>query len=125
MSALTVRVASTEDGALETAFVAEETLDGVELKVGDQILLKDQANSAENGIYQVNAEGAPTRSPAADTGAELVSLIIRVDEGDTNAGTTWILETAGTITGGPSSLRFVRLSEPSSGLDPAENLADL
>lgn len=125
MSAITVRVATAANGTLATAFANGQAVDGVTLKTGDLILVKDQSTPSENGIYQVNASGAPTRAPSADTGAELSSVIIFIDEGAANAGTVWILETAGTVTVGPSSLNFARLSEPSSGLDPSENLADL
>ena len=36
----------------------------------DRILIKDQADASENGIYDVTA-GAPTRSPDFDTGSEV------------------------------------------------------
>jgi len=41
------------------------TIDGVALAPGDRVLVKDQANPAENGIYQVPAELVPLQNATA------------------------------------------------------------
>jgi len=46
-----VRVATTTNGALATAYENGDTIDGVSLVTGNRILLKDQTAGAENGIY--------------------------------------------------------------------------
>jgi hypothetical protein len=66
-----VRVATTTNGTLATAYANGQSIDGVVLATGDRILLKDQTTAADNGIYTVNASGAPTRAVDADTGGEL------------------------------------------------------
>lgn len=94
-----VRAATTVDGTLATAYENGDTVDGVTLATGDRILLKDQTAGAENGIYTVNASGAPTR--AADYNADIdleFGHIVAVVEGTTNANTIWQLETDGPYT---------------------------
>ena len=45
----------------------QEAVDlGVSLFAGDRILIKDQTDDAENGIYIVQSSGAPDRAPAPD-----------------------------------------------------------
>ena len=68
-----VRVATTVAGTLASSFENGATIDGVVLATGDRILIKNQADAAENGIYTVNASGAPTRATDADSGSELVA----------------------------------------------------
>jgi phage-related tail fiber protein len=77
----------------------------------DRILLKDQSSGDENGIYTVNASGAPTRATDADADADVTSMMmVPVEEGTANAGTTWQLTTTGTITLDTTSLTFTSMS---------------
>lgn len=78
-----VRLASTTNGTLATAFANGQTLDGVALVTGDRILLKDQTTQTENGIYVVTA-GAPTRATDADSTAELQAAAVYVTSGTVN-----------------------------------------
>ncbi len=80
-----VVAASTAAGTLATDFENADVLDGVTLATGDRILLKDQAAGAENGIYTVNASGAPTRAVDLDTGSGASGAATFVEEGTTNA----------------------------------------
>ena len=88
-----VRVATTANGALATAYANGQTVNGVVLATGDRILLKDQTAGAENGIYTVNASGAPTRATDADTAAKIKGAITRAAEGDVKPNTMWQLIT--------------------------------
>jgi len=80
-----VRAATTTNGALSTAYANGQTIDGVTLATGDRILLKDQTTASENGIYTVNAAGAPTRAVDADATTELENATVFVSNGTTNA----------------------------------------
>jgi len=62
-----VRVATLVSGTLASAFANGSVIDGVTLVTGDRILIKDQASPAQNGIYTVNASGAPTRATDFDS----------------------------------------------------------
>lgn len=103
-----VRAATTTAGTLASSFENADTIDGVTLATGDRILIKDQAAPAENGIYTVNASGAPTRATDADTGAELVNATCYVSEGTANADTAWTCTTNAPITLGTTALAFAQ-----------------
>jgi hypothetical protein len=118
-----VRAASTANGTLATAFENGDTLDGVTLATGDRILLKNQSSAAENGIYTVNASGAPTRATDADAGAELVNASVYVSEGTANADTQWTCTTNAPITPGSTSLAFAQLT--SGGVSAFTGLSDV
>jgi hypothetical protein len=105
-----VRAATTANGTLATAFENGDTIDGVTLATGNRILLKNQTTASENGIYTVNASGAPTRATDADAGAELVNATVYVSEGTVNADTQWTCTTNATITVGSTSLAFAQIN---------------
>jgi hypothetical protein len=65
-----------------------QTLDGVTVVAGNRVLVKNQTNAAQNGIYAA-AAGAWTRTQDADTWDELVSAFLFVESGSTYAGTAW------------------------------------
>lgn len=101
-----VRVATTVAGTLATSFENGDTIDGVTLATNDRILIKDQAAPEENGIYTVNASGAPTRATDADTAAEINGAAVFVMEGTSNNGKRFVLATSGAITLGTTALTF-------------------
>lgn len=97
-----VRVATT--GAI--ALSATQTIDGVALAEGDRVLVKDQADAKQNGIYLVAAK-AWTRTTDADTSAKLTSgARAYVEEGQVNGTKVWRLATNGAITIGATPLQF-------------------
>lgn len=85
-----VRVATTANGTLATAFANGQTVDGVTLVTADRILIKNQSAPAENGIYVVAASGAPARATDADAWAEIPGAFTFVEEGTANADTGWV-----------------------------------
>lgn len=104
-----VKVATIANGTLATAFANGQTIDGVALVTGDRILIKNQSTATQNGIYTVNASGAPTRATDFDTaGAETnAGAIIPVQSGTNLAGTTWQCVVGGTP--GSASYSFIPL----------------
>ena len=122
-----VRAASTANGTLASAFANGQTLDGVTLATGDRILLKHQSTASENGVYTVNASGAPTRATDYDSTAEVTTgAFTFVEEGTVNQSTGWTLTTTGTITLGSTSLSYTQFSgagliTPGDGLDKSGN----
>jgi hypothetical protein len=88
-----------------------EVLDGVTLATGDRVLVKNQTDATTNGIYVVQASGAPVRSSDADTAAEITaSFAVFVEEGTVNADSGWTLTNNGTITVGTSELNFTQFT---------------
>jgi len=65
-------------------------IDDYVLQINDRLLLKDQSDPRENGIYVYNGAGNPlTRAADADTGEELNQAVVSVVNGTANGGTTW------------------------------------
>ena len=106
-----VRVATTATGTLASAFADGSTVDGVVLATGDRILIKNQATGSQNGIYVVQATGAPTRSTDADANAEVTSnFAVFVEEGTVNADSGWVLTNDGAVTVGTTALTFTQFT---------------
>ena len=111
-----VRVATTTNGTLATAYENGDTVDGVVLATGDRILIKDQTDGTENGIYVVQASGAPVRASDLDDSSEVVGAIIYVIAGTINGTTTWVSTnlTPPTIGFGFDALTFAELISPAA-----------
>ena len=62
----------------------EQTIDGVSVVAGNRVLVKNQTDGSENGIYDVS-EDAWERSSDADTAEDLIHFAIYVREGETQA----------------------------------------
>jgi len=106
-----VRAATTAAGTLATSFANGQVVDGVTLATGNRILVKNQATGSDNGLYTVNATGAPTRSTDADISAEVTAgLAVFVTEGSTNADSGWILTTDDPIVVGTTALVFTQFT---------------
>jgi hypothetical protein len=106
-----VRVATTANGTLASAFANGQTVDGVTLATDDRILLKNQSTGSENGIYTVNASGAPTRAADFDSNSEVTGgAFFFVEEGTVNADNGFALTNDGAITVGTTALTFTQFS---------------
>lgn len=118
-----VRVATTANGTLASAYTNTSVVDGVTLATGDRILLKDQTTGADNGIYTVNASGAPTRATDADTSAKLKSgTSLFVTEGTVNADKLFELTTNGVITPGSTSQTWTVYTGTAAGVSSLNTL---
>ena len=106
-----VRVATTTNGTLSSAFANGQTVDGVTLATGDRILLKNQSTGSQNGIYTVNASGAPTRATDFDEDSEVTGgTFFFVEEGTTNGDNGFVMTNDGTVTVGSTALVFTQFS---------------
>ena len=106
-----VRVATTANGTLSSAFANNSTVDGVTLATNDRILIKDQSTGSENGIYTVNASGAPTRATDFDADSEVTGgAFFFAEEGTVNADNGFVLTNDGSITVGTTALTFTQFS---------------
>ncbi len=80
-------------GATLTGVGALPTIDGVNLSVGNGILVKNQTNTAQNGRYVVTAISPNwifTRCGLCDEASEIPGALIFVIEGTTQSNTSWI-----------------------------------
>lgn len=79
-----VRVATTGNEVIATALNAGDTIDGVTLAAGDRVLVWQNTDRSENGIYEAGA--APERVDDFDESAEIVGAFVPVLEGVLSAG---------------------------------------
>jgi hypothetical protein len=103
------------------------SIDGVSLSNTARVLVYQQSNAVQNGVYTVTNPGAPdapgpgaawvlTRATDADTyGVGDPNKLGQGDaffvtSGNTGAGETYILNTVGTITFGATNLTFAQIS---------------
>lgn len=93
-----VKVATT----VNIALTGTQTIDGVGVVATDRVLVKNQTNPVENGIYVVSA-GAWTRSSDADTDGEINGMVCFVTSGTTQGGQTWIIATSPATIAGPKT----------------------
>jgi hypothetical protein len=106
-----VRVATTANVNLANALENGDVIDGVTLATGNRVLVKNQTNAAQNGIYVVKASGAPDRSTDADVATEVTaSFAVFVEEGTANADSGYVLTTDGAVTIGTTELVFTQFT---------------
>jgi hypothetical protein len=105
-----VVAATTTAGTLATSFADAEIVDGVTLATGNRILIKNQADATENGIYVVAASGAPARSTDMNEGTEFPGAYVFVEEGTVNADTGWVCTNNSPVTLGSTNIVFTQFS---------------
>lgn len=123
LAAVTYDNGSSGVGATLTADAngALGSIDGVSVSDGERILVKDQADPEQNGIYvitSVGGTGAPfvlTRATDADTGTSVgevtPGMFCFVEQGTTNGDTGWVLSSPDTaVTMGTTELVFTQFS---------------
>ena len=104
-----VRAATTTNITIATALNVGDTIDGVTLADGDRVLVKDQTDASENGIYSAGA--TPARSTDADSAAELTGgTFTFVEEGTSNADNGYVFTHNGTPTLGSTDLPVSQFS---------------
>jgi len=98
------------------------SVDGVLMTVGKRVLIYNQTDATENGVYEVTVVGdgstnwVLTRTADADTfGINSPNSLDQgsaffVTNGNTGAGETYIVNTVGTITFGTTNITFTQVS---------------
>ena len=85
-----------------------QTIDDVALAVNDRVLVKNQSDKTQNGIYDVKSD-AWVRSADADESPELLNASLFVSEGTTQSDTAWVC-TTDLINIGTTNIEFVQLA---------------
>ncbi|MBC2657743.1 phage tail protein [Pseudomonas sp. MSSRFD41] len=95
------------------------TIDGVPVPLGSRVLVKDQAQGKDNGIY-VTAE-IWKRATDADSSTKVTpGLLVAVEQGTASADSLWLLSTDGPIVLGTTPLAFKNVTQ---GLAPINSPA--
>lgn len=114
-----VLAATTENITLADA----QIVDNVAVGSGDRVLVKDQDDPEDNGIYVVESSGSWVRAEDADIDTEVTpGMFVFVEEGEQNADSGWVLATNGAIDLGVTELSFVRFSGAGQ-IDAGDGLA--
>jgi hypothetical protein len=105
-----VQAATTANITLASALENGDTLDGVTLATGNRVLVKNQTDKTENGIYVVKASGAPDRADDYNTAGEVdAGDFIFVEAGTAN-GKTGYVQTNVITTVGSDNIEFTQFS---------------
>lgn len=104
-----VRVATTANITISSDLNVGDTIDGVTLADGDRVLVKDQTDASQNGIYV--AGSSPARASDADSAAELTGgSFTFVEEGSTQADNGYVFTHNGTPILGSTNLTVAQFS---------------
>ena len=101
-----------------------DTLDGVTLVTGDRVLVKDQTNATQNGLYIVVASGTASRDPEHDTIAELSGQMIVVNQGTSNDNKIFLCTTDSSATIGVSNITYSQITPANVGTVTSVGVAD-
>lgn len=118
-------------GNIDLTATGTPTIDGVAIGDGERILVKDQTDSLENGIYvyttaQVNGSHYNRASDFNSTANATDGAFVFVEQGNTNADNGYVFVTDGDILFGMNSIDFVQFSgagqiTAGDGLDKSGN----
>lgn len=102
-----------------------QTIDGISVTTGDRVLVKDQTDDTENGIYDVSTSAWSRAKDFDGPGDVVTGTMVLVPAGTTNANSFWRVTTADPITIGTSSIAFAQSVNQLAGVSPfAETLLD-
>lgn len=93
------------------ALADTQTIDGVSLSAGDRVLVKNQTDQKENGVYVV-AMGAWIRAADFDENSDFTAgVFVYISEGIVNKKKLYHLTTTGQITIGTSAIVFENIDQ--------------
>ena len=104
-----VRAATTGNITIASDLNVGDSIDGVTLADGDRVLVKNQTDASQNGIYTAGA--TPARATDFDANSEVTAgAFFFVEEGSTNADSGFIISTDDDITVGTTDITFTQFS---------------
>lgn len=94
-----------------------QAIDGFAVPAGSRVLVKDQVQAKDNGLYVVGPDSW-VRTVDADTSEKVTpGMQVAVERGGVNADTLWFLTTDATIILGTTALNFRKFTEGLAALD--------
>lgn len=100
----------------------EQTIDGVAVVAEDRVLVKDQTDTTENGVYNVTT-GDWVRAPDFDGVRDVEKgTLVGVSSGTTYARTFWALDTADAVPGTDALTFSVFLTPAMQTLTPVADV---
>ena len=112
---IVVEAATTANISLSSDLQNGDTIDGVTLATGDEVLVKNQSTDSQNGIYTVVSSGTASRSTEYDAIAEISGQMVIVNQGTTNDNTMWLCTTNSSATLDSDSIAFTKVTPQNVG----------
>ena len=116
--------ATTANVNLTNGLEAGDSIDGVTLVAGDRVLVKDQTDATENGLYLAVSSGAASRDPEHDTIAELSGQMIVVNQGTANDNKIFLCTTDSDAVIGSSNITYTQITPANVGTVTSVGVAD-
>jgi hypothetical protein len=109
--------ASTANVNLSNGLEAGDAIDGVTLVLGDRVLIKNNTDATENGLYLAvgSGAGAASRDPEHDTIAELSGGMITVNQGSSNDNKIFLCTTDSSGSIGSTSITYTQVTPSNTG----------
>ncbi len=123
-SRIIAECATTANVNLTNGLEAGDSIDGVTLVAGDRVLVKDQTDATENGLYLAVSSGAASRDPEHDTIAELSGQMIVVNQGSTNDNKIFLCTTDSDAVIGSSNITYSQVTPANVGTVTSVGIAD-
>jgi hypothetical protein len=101
-----------------------DTVDGVTLVTGDEVLVKDQSTASQNGIYTVVSSGSASRSTEYNAIDEISGQMVVINQGTANDNTIWLCTTDSSATLDSSNITFTKITPATSGTVTSVGLSD-
>ena len=116
--------ATTANVNLTNGLEAGDSIDGVTLVAGDRVLVKDQTDATENGLYLAVSSGAASRDPEHDSIAELSGGMVVVNQGSTNDNKIFLCTTDNTGSVGSTAITYTVITPSNVGTVTSVGVAD-
>ena len=109
--------ASTANVNLSNALEAGDTIDGITLVENDRVLIKDNTDATENGLYLAvgSGAGAASRDPEHDSIPELSGGMIVVNQGSANDNKIFLCTTNSDGSIGSTNIVYTVITPSNSG----------
>ena len=105
-----VQVATSTALNINTDVIVGSIIDDYTLVNGDRVLIKNQTNAIQNGIYIVDGSNPPTRSVDLDDGMNAAGTFMFIENGTHNANTGWICNTTTSDIVGTDQITFTQFT---------------
>ena len=115
---------STANVNLSNGLENGDTIDGVTLVTGDRVLLKDQTDATENGLYLTVSSGAASRDPEHNTIAELSGGMVVVNQGTANDNKIFLCTTDSDGVIGSTNITYSQITPANVGTVTSVGVAD-
>jgi len=114
---LAIKVAVATSTTADIVLNGLQTLDAVVLGEGDRVLVKDQTDPTQNGIYNASSGNWPRAADADKTSDFAPGMRVEVMGGTLNGGKAYKLTSASPVVIGTSAITWAVVTYPNSAIE--------